>query len=283
MIKFKIILIGAIAIAGSTASLVIQHQAQVRLGANEAVLRQQANQLAALQSEQKRLSNRVGLGNGSGSDNRTAGDHAAEMMKLRSQAQALRKQANELAKQRAGDNRWRPWHTDSRPDSSTGFHGSSPVASADIVSDSNSDEYKVQLYKIACAAPHSLPLSNNRTMDDARHLSSAVRKYASEHHGEFPSTFDQVGPYLNLGFYKDYEPPQTSQFEMVYQGSLSELTNVPLQAVALIREQQAWPTPRGKRARIYVMAAGEVKVVESDDNFQSWEAEHIIPPPAGQQ
>ena len=197
-------------------------------------------------------------------------------MKLRSQAQALRKQANELEKQRAGDNRWRPWHTDSRPDSSTGFHGSS---SADIVSDSNSDEYKVQLYKIACAAPHSLPLSNNRTMDDARHLSSAVRKYASEHQGEFPSAFDQVGPYLNVGFYKDYEPPQTSQFEMVYQGSLSELTNVPLQAVALIREQQAWPTPGGKRARIYVMAAGEVRVVESDDNFQSWEAEHIIPPP----
>ena len=278
MTKFKIILIGAIAIAGSTASLVIQHQAQGRIGTNEAVLRQQVNQLADLQLEQKRRSNRLAQANSS-----PAGDQTAEMMKLRSQAQALRTQTNELAKQRAGDRRWRPGHTDSRPDSSTGFHGFSPVASADIVSDSNSDEYKVQLYKIACAAPHSLPLSNNRTMDDARHLSSAVRKYASEHQGEFPSAFDQVGPYLNVGFYKDYEPPQTSQFEMVYQGSLSELTNVPLQAVALIREQQAWPTPGGKRARIYVMAAGEVRVVESDDNFQSWEAEHIIPPPAAGQ
>ncbi len=32
------------------------------------------------------------------------------------------------------------------------------------------------------------------------------------------------------------------------------------------------------------MANGFVRIVESDDNFQSWEAEHIIPPPSvGQQ
>ena len=75
-----------------------------------------------------------------------------------------------------------------------------------------------------------------------------------------------------------------SEFEMVYQGSLKELTSIPDQVVALLRERQAWPTPRGKWARIYVMANGFVKVVESDDNFQSWDAEHIIPPPsAGQQ
>ena len=89
MTKFKIILISAIAIAGSTTSLVIQHQAQVRLGANEAVLRQQVDQLAALQLEQKRLSNRLAQANSS-----PAGDQTAEMMKLRSQAQALRKQTN---------------------------------------------------------------------------------------------------------------------------------------------------------------------------------------------
>ncbi len=68
-----------------------------------------------------------------------------------------------------------------------------------------------------------------------------------------------------------------SQFEIVYQGSYNELTNVPLQAVALIRERQPWPTPGGKWARIYIMA-GEIEIVESDDNFQSWEAAHIIPP-----
>ena len=70
---------------------------------------------------------------------------------------------------------------------------------------------------------------------------------------------------------------------MVYQGSFNEFTNIPDQAVALIRERQPWPTPRGKSARIYVMANGFVRIVEADDNFQSWEAEHIIPPPAAGQ
>jgi hypothetical protein len=79
---------------------------------------------------------------------------------------------------------------------------------------------------------------------------------------------------------KQQESSRLSEFEMVYQGSYNELTNVPWQEVALIRERQAWPTPSGKWARIYVTADGDVKVVESDDNFQSWEAEHIIPPPA---
>jgi tellurite resistance-related uncharacterized protein len=72
----------------------------------------------------------------------------------------------------------------------------------------------------------------------------------------------------------------SSDFELVFQGSKKELTNVPEQAVALLRERQAWQTPSGKWARIYVMAGGEVKVVESDGSFQSWEAAHVIPPPA---
>jgi hypothetical protein len=82
---------------------------------------------------------------------------------------------------------------------------------------------------------------------------------------------------------KQPESPLPSGFEMVYEGSTNELTNVPWQEVALIRERQPWPTPGGKWARIYVTAHGEIEIVESDDNFQSWEAEHIVPPPvAGQ-
>ena len=64
---------------------------------------------------------------------------------------------------------------------------------------------------------------------------------------------------------------------MVYRGSLKDLTEIPQQVVALLRERQPWPTPNGKLARIYAMANGFVKIVESDDNFQSWESQHIIP------
>ena len=158
-------------------------------------------------------------------------------------------------------------------------------------------------------------------MGDVLNLSSAVRKYASEHQGEYPTNFDQAAPYfyefqaqankfheqlrkladssappkeVNLRDSvadkgesgappKQQESSRLSEFEMVYQGSYNELTNVPWQGVALIRERQAWPTPSGKWARIYVMANGEASVVEADDNFQSWEAEHILPPAAADQ
>ena len=268
MTRFKIILIGAIAIAGVAASLVIQHQAQVKVRENDAALRQQDSRLAELAVEHQRLSNLIAQANSA-----AAMDRTAELMKLRSQAETLRKQTNELQKQRVENRRRRSWQPASRPDSGavSNRSSSSGSSSSDVVSASDSQEYKEQLYGMAAA--------NGKT-GDARNLSRGVRFYAREHQGEFPSNFDQAALY----FYKDQPSPQTSEFEMVYHGSYNELTNVPWQAVALIRERQAWPTPSGKWARIYVMAGGDLKVVESNDNFQSWEAAHIIPPaPAGQQ
>ena len=134
-----------------------------------------------------------------------------------------------------------------------------------VISDSNSEEYAKQLERMAIDAGKK---------SDIRNLSWAVRNFVRDHQGEFPSTSDQAASHFD----KDRRPPQTSGFELVFQGSLTELTNVPSQAVALIREREAWPTPRGKWARIFGMAGGEVHIVESDDNFQSWEAEHLIPP-----
>jgi hypothetical protein len=70
----------------------------------------------------------------------------------------------------------------------------------------------------------------------------------------------------------------TNDFEIVYQGSQNDLTNIPPRRVALLRERQPWLTPEGKWARVYAYADGAANRVESDDNFQSWEAQHIIPP-----
>jgi hypothetical protein len=103
-------------------------------------------------------------------------------------------------------------------------------------------------------------------------------------------SLEQVAPYV----YKGENPlagtlkgrdamAGANDFELVYQGSRQELTNVPEEAVAMIRERQAWPTPGEKSARVYVMVNGRVIVVESDDSFQSWEAKHIIPPPSAGQ
>ena len=289
--QLEIVVIAAIAASGLVTSLAIHHQAQMKLREKETVLRQQGNQLDKLAAEHQRLSNLL-VEPDSSATKVPADDYTAELARLRTEAETLRKQTNELAKQLAENRRARPL-----PHAAMPTAGSINIASY-VVSDSNSEEYKEQLYRMASAAPHSLPLTNDRTMDDARHLSFAVRKYAREHQGEFPSRFDQAAPYfydIQAQHYeqmrklepslppKQQESPLPSEFEMVYQGSLNEFTNIPDQVVALIRERQAWPTPAGKWARIYVMANGFVRIVESDDNFQSWEAAHIIPPPSAGQ
>ena len=300
MTKFNIIVISVIALAGGTALLVIQHAAQVKGHENGAVLRQQDSQLVELTAEHLRLSNLVAQVNSS-----PAGDQAAELSKLRAEAEALRKQTNELGKQLAENRRSRQSQTRPRSRSDTHYF----FGMVSVVSDSTSEEYANQLNRMT---------HRDGKMGDVLNLGSAVRKYASEHQGEFPTNFDQAAPYfyefqaqknkiheqlrklaesspppkeVNLRDLvadkgesdappKQQESSRISEFGMVYQGSYNELTNVPWQEVALIRERQAWPTPSGKWARIYVTANGDVKVVESDDNFQSWEAEHIIPPPS---
>src|SRR6266550_413997 len=254
MKKLKIVFVIVIAIAGVAASVLIRHRAKTELSENDAVLLRQDDQLAALRAEHQRLSDLVAVAN-----NRSAMDHTAELTKLRSAADVLRKQTNELGKQLAENTRSRPWQTALETESSTNFF----ALAREVVSDSNSEEYKERLYRMASAAPHTFPSDNNRAMDDARNLSWAVRKYARDHQDEFPTNFDQAAAY----FYKESPAPQTSEFELVYQGSRKELSNVPEQAIALIRERQSWQTPGGKWARIYVMAGGDVKVVESDDNF----------------
>ena len=301
MTKFKIIVIAVSALAAGTASLVIQHAAQVKGHENGAVLRQQDSQLVELTAEHLRLSNLVAQVNSS-----PAGDQAAELSKLRAEAEALRKQTNELGKQLAENRRSRQSQTRPRSRSDTHYF----VGMVSVVSDATSEEYVNQLNRMTYDK-----------MGDVRNLSSAVRKYASEHQGEFPTNFDQAAPYfyefrarankfheqfrkladssappkeVNLRDLvadkgesatppKQQESSRLSEFEMVYQGSYNELTNVPWEEVALIRERQAWPTPSGKWARIYVTTNGDVKVVESDDNFRAWEAEHIIPPPSAGQ
>ncbi len=58
---------------------------------------------------------------------------------------------------------------------------------------------------------------------------------------------------------------------------MHEVKNLPSLEIPLVRQRQAWPGPDGiKMARIYGMMGGACRVIESDDNFQSWEAEHVI-------
>ena len=242
MTKFKIILIGAIAIAGVVISLVIQHRGQVKLRENDAVLQQQDRQLTELTAEHRRLSNRVALANSP-----PAEDQAAELAKLRSEAETLQKQTNKLGTQLEQNLQARP----------------SPTASK---SEPHSQEYYEQMHRMA-RGPEK----------DARSLSMAVFSYASDHEGRFPSSVDELAASLRK---EHLSLTGTNELEIVYRGSLDQLKNVPLSAVAVVRVRQTWLAPSGKMARVYGLANGVTQIVESDDDFKAWEAEHILPPPA---
>lgn len=235
------ILVVTVAVAGVVVTLIIQRRANAKLRENEAVLLRQNKRLSELAAEHQRLSNLVAQAN-----DLRAEDLTAEPAELRGKAEALRKQTNELGKQLEQNRRSRPSPTASKPAS-------------------RPPEYYQRLHQLAGAKAR-----------DAVSLVTAFRMYASDHNDQFPSSLDQVAPYLRKqGLFSS----GTNEFEIVYRGSLDELKRIPLASVALIRDRQVWIAPSGKTARVYGMANGAGQIVESDDNFQAWEAEHILPSP----
>ena len=264
-IKWFVVL--AVALTAAAPSLVIRHKSQHQLRGMQERLDHQRLELTSLSREHQRLSNLL----------RSADAHvgespledSAELARLRAEADALRNETNELAN---------AIQTNSPASivlpSTPGPTRASSRGGVDIVvSDSDSEEYKHQLYQVGASSPHYGPF-NIDGRKDAQNLAQSLRTYARESGGTIPSSFDEAAQYL----FKNYRVPNAAEYEIVYQGSLNDLSNIPQQAVALVRERQPWPTPAGKLGRIYVMANGFVRIVESSDNFQSWEAEHLIPP-----
>jgi hypothetical protein len=244
MTKLKITLIIATIAISLAVTLILHRNAQVKLRENDATLRQQDKQLIELIAEQEQLSNRVAETKSS------TNNQLNELAKLRSRAEILQKQTNELETQLKSNRQARVSQPTAKPES-------------------HPPEYYDQLFRTAAAKPR-----------DARNLSTVFAMYASDHQGQFPSNFEQVAAYLR----KEKMPLSgTNQFDIVYSGSLDKLKGIPRGAVAVIRDQQTWIAPNGKQARVYGLADGSSLIVESDDNFKAWEAEHIVSStPAGQ-
>ncbi len=104
----------------------------------------------------------------------------------------------------------------------------------------------------------------------------AFWQYADQNHGQFPTNFDQAASFL-----PDEAKGQTNlapdQFEIVYQGSLNEITNPA--TIIVIREKEAWQTLDGGWVRDYSFADGHSEIHKAvDGNFQPWELQHMISP-----
>ncbi|HWY30488.1 MAG TPA: hypothetical protein VNX46_07035 [Candidatus Acidoferrum sp.] len=236
MIKFKIIALAAIAM-GTLASLLVAGRAQVKFRAQAALLQKQNEQLAALTTEHQRLTGMVARA----ANAPAMEDHSAELAKLRSEVEALEKQTNEVIRQSVASHQPQP---------------------APMPSPPHPPEYWEKLHQLA-----------GSKSTDARDLGLAFCEYASDHQGQSPENLDQLASYLTKN---SLSWSGTNQFEIVYYGSMDDLKGIPSFVIAVVREVQPWTSPDGKMTRVYGMAGGVGQIVSSDDNFQSWEANHVI-------
>jgi hypothetical protein len=250
MTRARAIFLGVIIAAGVAASLLIDQLGRRRALENDALLRHQESQLTQMALENRRLSNLVAEAKSAKS---REDDRLAEVARLRAEAESLRQKASQRNREVPGPHRLSGAQVFSTSDSSVRDHNDVGVRR----------------------------MGGGR-VGDAITLAQAMRLYAKDHEGKFPSSLEDVSPYLP----KDSSDSQswyhpltgTNEFELVFQGSLTDLTNIPPHRVALIRERQPWPTADGKFGRVYGCADGAATTVISDDNFQSWDAQHIIPP-----
>jgi hypothetical protein len=112
-----------------------------------------------------------------------------------------------------------------------------------------------------------------RTRNNLNVWGYAWTAYADANHGQFPFSFDQARPFL-----LDSNPVEndltSSQFDILYQGSVSNLDN-PNQIVVL-RQKEPVQTPGSANwLRTYLFADGHSEIQSTQDgSFQAWESQH---------
>src|SRR6185295_2475568 len=97
MTKLKTSVIGAIVAVTIATPLLLRHEAEIQLRNQGETLRQQTDQLAALQKENTRLSNLLAQAN---TGQALTKDQLSELMRLRGEVSMLRSRTNEPGKLR---------------------------------------------------------------------------------------------------------------------------------------------------------------------------------------
>jgi RNA polymerase sigma factor (sigma-70 family) len=111
-------------------------------------------------------------------------------------------------------------------------------------------------------------------MNDSKLLALGLFMYASDHQEQFPTDLNLTSNYLTN---TEHHLTGTNQFELVIQGSL---TNVPNPATTIaVREKEAW-FAKGKWFKTYAFADGHCEVhTEADGNFEAWEKQRTLAQP----
>ena len=104
----------------------------------------------------------------------------------------------------------------------------------------------------------------------------ALLEYASNHQGQFPSSFQEAVPFLGKDNESQQAASKADQYEMLYQGKLDGMTNPPPEGAIIVREKQPWRTPDGAWARTYIYGNGVGTIqTDPDGDFEKWEGPRI--------
>jgi hypothetical protein len=246
----KKIRIGAVAVVLFAVAAVIirQHQRADHLGKEIAILRDQAERTAFLQEENQRLAEQL-----EAATERTQAD-ARELARLRGQASTMRQTEQENVRLKA------------ERESST--------------------KEPTQTEKEEAPYDRLFGAGSNMRMSHAMRWGYALISYASEHQGQFPSSFEEALSFLGPDDVTPDEKAQTAltadQYEMLYHGRRENMTNPPPEGAIIIRGKQPWQTSEGKWARTYIYGNGFGTIhSEPDGNFEKWESVRI-PKTSGQ-
>jgi len=255
------------AAAALTVPLIVNHQAQARLADGESTFRLQSEQLAKLRADNDRLA-QVAAGLA------LSQKQKEDLQRLPNEVAALRQQAGEVAKLQEETRQIR---------ARTGLDRPKPAGL--IMAESNAKK---------------------------TFLRGWLREstfFAHEHGGQYPTDFAQMGtnfptsiPASSVG-----GTITTDQFEIVYRGTVSALTNAATTDVLLektgkvwkfdrisnangataiiLREKDAWnagPTsqPHNQWAKTYAFSDGHVEIhYEAENNFDDYERQHTVESP----
>ena len=244
MTTLKLGVAGAIVVGGVITPLAIQHRALVKAKQENQLLQTQLGQTAELEAENQRLSNLVARAGGAGA----AGSR--ELLRLRAEVGALRSQTNQLAALRDQNRRL----------------GEALAKSAPAPEQQGTEAEEAERQKAVAIAK----------MNDAKLLVLGLLLHGQDNAWQPATSLDQLAPYL-----RDQTPALTgtNQFELVYQGSL---TNIPSPGQTIvIKEQQASQGPDGGWFKAYGFADGHCEVHRANDgNFEAWEKQHTFPLPS---
>jgi RNA polymerase sigma factor (sigma-70 family) len=232
--KLKAGLLSIVVVAGVSAPLVMQYRAQQQLREENTALRQQLNEAAAQTST---LSNQLQQ---TAATPAISQDQLSELLRLRGQVGALRKQLSEAAKVGSAVAAKGP--------------GTAP-ADAQNAEEAMRDQFIAR-------------------MTFAKSWMLAFFLYSEKNGDNFPASYGDAAPFLPEEF-RDKVLASTNQFEIVYRGSIQSVKK-PASTIVL-RELEAAQTPDGGWARTYGFADGHSEVHKSDTgDFSQWEAERMV-------